>query len=203
MRIPGKPYYPPHLYQDDQVYFITGVIVDARHFLAAEEAKCLVRDELKASVVDYGIDLDAWVILHQHYHLLFRITVKEQLVAFIKRFHGATAIALNKLQSTPGRRVWRNYWDYCPRNDHDFYRILNYIHINPIKHGVITSSGLPVNKDKRIYEIRGDDLPDLHYLLATYEFSSYQYYARKFGLEGMGNTWLDYPIPSSWIGDDF
>jgi len=203
MRIPGKPYYPPHIYQDDQVYFTTGVIIDAQPFLATEEARCLVRDELKANVVDYGIDLNAWAILHHHYHLLFRINVKEQLVAFIKRFHGATAVALNKLQSTPGRRVWRNYWDYCPRDDPDFYRIFNYIHINPIKHGVIALSRLRVNESKRIYEVKDGDLPDLHSLLAAYEFSSYQYYARKFGQEGMANVWLDYPIPSLWAGDDF
>jgi len=38
----------------------------------------------------------AWVILYNHYHTLFRIERKEQLVAFLKRFHGKTAAGLSR-----------------------------------------------------------------------------------------------------------
>jgi len=83
------------------------------------------------------------------------------------------------------------------------YSIFNYIHINPLKHGLLTLPSLRVDKENGVYVISTAELPDLHSLLLTYEFSSYPFYTRKLGLEGITNVWLDYPVPSSWEGDDF
>ena len=33
------------------------------------------------------------------------------------------------------QRIWWNYWDYCPRDEKDYLVRLNYLLINPIKHG--------------------------------------------------------------------
>ena len=35
--------------------------------------------------------------------------------------------------------IWWNYWDYCPRNERDYYIRLNYLYNNPIKHGLVTN----------------------------------------------------------------
>jgi hypothetical protein len=53
------------------------------------------------------------------------------------------------------------------------------------------------------YTLSTGGVPELHELLAKYEFTSYRYYARKYGLDAMVNVWLDYPIPRSWEGDNF
>ncbi len=34
--------------------------------------------------------------------------------------------------------VWWNYWDYCPRNEHDYTVRQNYLFNNPFKHGYVT-----------------------------------------------------------------
>ena len=31
--------------------------------------------------------------------------------------------------------IWLNYWDYCPRDEKDYLVRLNYLLVNPIKHG--------------------------------------------------------------------
>ena len=34
--------------------------------------------------------------------------------------------------------IWWNYWDYCPRDEQDYFIRLNYLFNNPIKHGYVT-----------------------------------------------------------------
>jgi putative transposase len=31
--------------------------------------------------------------------------------------------------------VWWNYWDYCPRDEEQYFTRLNYLFYNPVKHG--------------------------------------------------------------------
>ena len=91
----------------------------------------------KFKVAIYG-----WVILNDHYHLLIDIQNREILPKFIKNFHGKSAFLLNKIDNlnklrSPNkskRKIWDNYWDRCIRSEKDFYRRLNYIHHNPVKH---------------------------------------------------------------------
>jgi hypothetical protein len=35
--------------------------------------------------------------------------------------------------------VWWNYWDYCPRDEADYYIRLNYLLANPVKHGLVAN----------------------------------------------------------------
>jgi hypothetical protein len=53
------------------------------------------------------------------------------------------------------------------------------------------------------YTLSADGVLELHELLGQHEFTSYRYYACKYGLDIMVNVWLDYPIPRSWEGDVF
>ena len=205
-RIPwdsDKPYYPPHIYLDNRAYFITAGTFDRRPLLATDDAKSVLREELRSAVEQVGIELVAWVILDNHYHVLVHIKSKEQVVRFTRRLHSITAIRLNRLHAQPGRRVWRNYWDYCPRNEKDFYRVLNYIHINPAKHGVLSEPiGLGTRSDGMI-RLSGTDAMGLHERLLGYTYSSYASYVRQHGHEGMAALWRDYPIPEAWQGDEF
>ena len=200
---PSKPYHPPHYYADSSFYFITARTFDRQRFWLTDAAKRVFVAELKAAVHDHGIPLCTWAILDEHYHMLIYIEQKGQLVPFIKRLHGASAIQINKQDRMPSRKVWCNYWDYCPRDDRDFYRVFNYIHIQPVKHGILPTPDLLNLGSASQYTLSSEGVPELHELLARYEFTSYRYYARKHGLDAMVNVWLDYPIPRSGEGDDF
>ena len=200
---PDKPYHPPHYYADNRFYFITARTFNRRQVWRSDAAKRIFVKGLRSAVQDHGIPLYAWAILHEHHHLLIYVEKKPQLVSFIKRLHGSSAIQINKQDRTSGRKVWYNYWDYCPRDDRDFYRVFNYIHIQPIKHGILPMPGGLSPGPVDTYETSIEGVPELHALLAQYEFTSYRYYARKHGLDGMVNVWLDYPIPRSWEGDTF
>ena len=200
---PNKPYHPPHYYADNCFYFITARTFNRQPIWHSDTAKRIFVAELRSAIQDYRIPLYTWANLHEHYHVLIYIEQKTQLVPFIKRLHGASAIQINKHDHTSGRKVWHNYWDYCPRDNRDFYRVFNYIHIQPIKHGILPMpDGLSLGSADA-YTLSTGGMPELHELLARYEFTSYRYYARKYGVGAMADVWLDYPIPRSWDGDAF
>jgi hypothetical protein len=93
---------------------------------------------------------------------------------FIKRLHGDSAIQLNKLDNTPGRQVWYQYWDRFPRNERDFWAYFSYIHLNPIKHGYVrVSDGILVVEGRQVKIAPGQAL-DVHQCLAQYPHSRLQ-----------------------------
>ena len=201
---PHKSYHPPHLFADNLPYFITARTFNRQRIWHTVTAKRAFVSELRAAIQKCDITLYAWAVLDEHYHLLIHVQKRNDLTTFMRRLHSTTAIMINKRDHKPGRKVWYNYWDYCPRDERDFYRVFNYIHIQPVKHGKLpVPRGIsPGSSDSR-YALSPERMPELHELLARYEFTSYRYYARKYGVDAMADVWLDYPIPRSWEGDAF
>jgi putative transposase len=196
-------FHPPHIYKDNACYFVTASIVHGRRLLKTDAKRALVRDVLRKAIKQYGIRLYAWVILANHYHLLLGTSDVAPIYKFIKRLHGDSAVQLNKLDNTPGRKIWYQYWDRFPRNERDFWAYYNYIHINPIKHGYvrILDDALVV-EGKRVKVVTEYTL-DVHQCLAQYPYSSYHYYRRQYGKEFLTDAWMRYPIPDYFEHDNF
>ena len=188
-----KPYHPPHIYLNNTAYFITASTLNRQPMFANPDDKAQFRHFLKAKLIKYEIKCTAWVILDEHYHLLIHIKDKSQLLRFIKSLHGESAIWLNKKDKSTGRRVWRNYWDYIPRSEKEFYTIFNYIHANPAKHGCLKRNVSFLQNTVEVSLVH-DEAMDLHNMLVDYPFSSYPYYTRKYGKQGILQAWLDYPL---------
>jgi len=197
-----KKYHPPHIYLDDREYYLSAATYNRQAFFSSDEQKRLLRDILREKIQEFSIKLYAWVILDNHYHLLIRVAEKDTLPKLIQSLHGASSFRLNQQDKCRGRSVWSNYWDRCPRSKSDFYTFFNYIHINPIKHGEVTIKDGVVLKNKKRLSIPADRMADLHDALSEYEFSSYPYYLRKYGREGMSHVWMDYPIADYLAGDE-
>jgi putative transposase len=198
-----QEFHPPHIYEENACYFISAGIVHSQWLLDTDAKRALVRDVLEEAIKQYGIRLYAWVILANHYHLLLRTGDVAPIYKFIKRLHGDSAIQLNKLDNTPGRKVWYQYWDRFPRNERDFWSYFNYIHINPIKHGYVqVSNGVLVVEGQKVKVVTGHAL-DVHQCLAQYPHSSYHYYLREYGEEFLSDAWMRYPIPDYLENDDF
>lgn len=169
---------PPHLYLNDQWYLLTAATFQRAPLIAAREDKCLVRDILKAKTQRFQLRLRAWVILDQHYHLLFKTPPEQQLRRFVAELHGASAHATNTRAGVRGRVVWENYWDTCLRTEQDWWARFNYIHLNPVKHGYVAHPG-------------------------DWEFSSYRYYLRTRGAQWLDDCLSKAGEITAIEGDDF
>lgn len=162
-------HHPPHIYLDDTWYMITSPVRDGQRLLRPEGCKDLVRDQLKALVVEFKLNLAAWVILDNHSHILVKSRVGTEVSRFVGRWHGRTSYDLNAADNTRGRQVWHNYWDTCIRIERDYWTRFNYIHHNPIKHGYVRQ-------------------------IEDWAYSSYGYYLAHRGKEWLMDLFERYPV---------
>jgi putative transposase len=133
LKMPQESHHPPHIYLDDTWYIVTGAIHEKRLLLRPQGYKDLLRDQLKLLAAEFGLQLAAWVILDNHYHVLIKSRLGSKLPQFFRRLHGRTSYDLNGRDRTRGRQVWHNYWDTCIRSETDYWTQFNYIHHNPVK----------------------------------------------------------------------
>ena len=54
--------------------------------------------------------------------------------------HEKTARWINKLDNAPGRKVWHNYRETRLTYEKSHLARLNYVHRNPIKHGLVSAA---------------------------------------------------------------
>ncbi len=105
-RITSPHHRPTHIYADDTFYFVTATNLHHAPRLAPAGHKEYLQEQFLNITSAYGLDLKAWVILNNHYHILFHLGDGEKLSPFIKNLHTNTAIAFNEWDNQPGRQVW-------------------------------------------------------------------------------------------------
>ena len=126
---------PAHLFIDNTPYFITATIYQKRNLLQSNIIKDFLLATIQNSFNAKGWQLKAWVILDNHYHLMVVSAKGEDLSKIMGKIHNLSAqFITNQLKAE--KPIWWNYWDYCPRTEHDYYVRLNYLYNNPIKHGL-------------------------------------------------------------------
>jgi putative transposase len=80
-------------------------------------------------------ELYAWVILPEHFHLLV-YPQDGNISDFMNRLKMSVSMNYRKRCDYLGGPIWQHrFWDHIIRNDEDLKRHLDYIHINPVKHG--------------------------------------------------------------------
>jgi putative transposase len=115
-------------YIPDVIYFVTVVTHDRRPFLV---------EYLGLFWHGWGDQRPlAWVVLPDHFHVLLHPspqTIPEVLQRFKLRFSRQFFKENSKSQ------LWQNrFWDHVIRDERDLSRHLDYIHSNPVHHGLAT-----------------------------------------------------------------
>ena len=135
------PHNPPHYFVPNAMYIVTGSLLYNQRLLTDDKRKSLVCDILFDRTARWGWDLEAWAILENHYHFIARAPENAlSLEKLIRQIHSKSAVKLNKLDKTVGRKVWYNYWDTCITLETSYYARLHYVHLNPVKHGLIENA---------------------------------------------------------------
>jgi putative transposase len=60
------------------------------------------------------------------------------LKRFLTHLHADTARELNRIDGCEGRKVWYNFWDTKLTYQASYLARLNYVHQNPVRHGLVT-----------------------------------------------------------------
>ena len=110
--------------------FLTIVCRDHQPLLADDTRKQLVLSLIRAMHADSVWKVHAWVILDDHLHLL---------IAACPDFSSAvTRLKRQVLARVRLRSIWQaRFFDHVIRDDDDLRAHLDYIHFNPVKHGLV------------------------------------------------------------------
>ncbi len=119
--------------------FLTVVCHRRAPFLKADRSKELVLDALRESRLAHPFRLHAYVVLDDHLHLLLTPASGDftrLMHAFKVRFAHRYAVMWF---GSRRRAVWqKRFWDHVIRDADDFRCHLDYVHHNPVRHGVVT-----------------------------------------------------------------
>ena len=136
------PHAPVHRLAESGTYFITaGTYQKLHHFRGKERLEVLHRALLKVCY-EYGWQLEAWAVFSNHYHFVAHSPEESasNLKIIIGTLHEKTAIWVNRLDASPRRQVWFNFRDTKLTYEKSYLARLNYVHQNPVKHGLVPVS---------------------------------------------------------------
>jgi putative transposase len=126
-------------------FFFTVNLLDRRSNLLVEHIDAL-RAVVRRVRARAPFHIDAWVVLPDHMHCLWTLPQGDAdfpgrwraiKIAFSKSLPAAeprSAVMVRRGE----RGIWqRRYWEHAIRDDRDFGVHLDYIHFNPVKHGLV------------------------------------------------------------------
>jgi len=140
------PHAPVHRLSATGTYFVTvGTYRKLHHFRDRSRLDVLHRGLLTVAR-DFGWSLEAWAVFPNHYHFVGHSPVHEDgadnLRAMLGLLHGKTANWINRLDAAPGRQVWHNFRETLLTYEKSYLARLNYVHQNPVKHGLVAVASL-------------------------------------------------------------
>jgi putative transposase len=136
-RIPW-PHAPVHRLGERGVFIVTAGTFNKQHFFSDGPNLRMLHHALLKLAHDYEWRLEAWAVFPNHYHFIAVSPSDAQtLAALLSELHSRTAIALNRTDGTAGRKVWHNYRETRLTHQRSYFARLNYVHQNPVKHGLV------------------------------------------------------------------
>ena len=111
-------------------------------------------DELRAAFrktrLHHPFTIDAMVVLPDHLHAVWTMpesdadfAMRWQLIKSTFSRNIPSGERISESRAAKGERgIWqRRYWEHTIRDENDFVRHIDYIHINPVKHGLVVRVG--------------------------------------------------------------
>lgn len=121
-------------------YFFTVNLFDRRAMLLTEHVEKL-REAVTWVRKAHPFSIDAWVVMPEHLHAIWTLPPGDADYALrwssIKRRFSRGLPPGESLNNARMRRGERRFWEHLIRDDADFQRHVDYIHFNPVKHGLV------------------------------------------------------------------
>lgn len=132
-------------------YFFTVVSYRRQSFLTNELSRKILWQAISKVKNKHPFHINAWVLLPDHMHCIWTLPTSDD--DFPKRwglikaqFSKAMNPSLHNEQwlteTKRGRRestIWqRRFWEHRIRDEQDYRQHIDYIHFNPVKHGLVS-----------------------------------------------------------------
>jgi putative transposase len=116
-------------------YFFTVVTQDRNPVFLEKAAVDLLRQAFRHVMNKRPFIIDAIVIMPDHLHCIW--TLPENDCDYPTRWR----LIKTYFTKNYGQTIWQHrYWEHCIRDERDFENHVNYIHNNPVKHGLVLNA---------------------------------------------------------------
>jgi len=135
---------------DGGTYFFTVVTYQRQRLLGSETARRILQKAVNHVRTQLPFEINAWVLLPDHFHCILSLPQHDhdfsKRLGMIKAtFSKHARHVLNNNQSRcPSRQkhreatFWqRRFWEHQIRDEQDYRHHMDYIHYNPVKHGLV------------------------------------------------------------------
>jgi putative transposase len=131
-------------------YFFTVVTHNRREFLCIPENIALLRRAFGEVMTNHPFKIEAITILPNHLHALWTLPVGDAnfsvrwrlIKSYFSRHCDLTCqgqVSLSR-QRKQEKAVWqRRFWEHQIRDEADYIQHVEYIHYNPVKHGLVNA----------------------------------------------------------------
>ena len=130
------------------IYFFTVVTEERRPVLTTEAVRMALHEAIQQARTTMPFQIEAWVLLPDHLHCIWTLpegdaNYSARWAIIKRRVSGRCAEIVNASQSDSGRKrnersFWqRRFWEHQIQDDADMARHQDYIHWNPVKHGLV------------------------------------------------------------------
>jgi putative transposase len=104
--------------------------------LTRETTRFALRAAVQSVRRDHPFAVEAWVLLPDHLHCLWRLP--EGDAEYSIRWAKIKRDTRHGLGLPAGEALWQpRYWEHWIRDEDDYARHVDYIHWNPVKHGLV------------------------------------------------------------------
>lgn len=133
-------------WQPGGTWFFTVVLAERQHNHLLTERIDLLRQVVREVQGRHPFLIHGWVVLPEHLHALLELPQGDtdfplrwrQIKSKFSRAIPNTEKRSESRWNRGERGIWqRRYWEHLIRDQEDFNRHLDYIHINPVKHGLV------------------------------------------------------------------
>ena len=133
-------------------FFFTIVTHNRKKIFCDEANIALIKEAFQSVINKYPFKIDAFVLLPDHIHYIWTLpendndfSVRWRLVKsyFSRRCPAEYKEPQSASRQSKGEQVFwqRRFWEHQIRDEADFISHVEYIHYNPVKHGLAGSPG--------------------------------------------------------------
>lgn len=136
-------------YINGGTYFITQVTYQRHPWLCSQIGRMALREAIQHVRKKHPFEIDAIVLLPDHFHTIWTLpeddsnfSLRMRLIKrFVTKYYGEKlGIDLEVSRSRSARKesnLWqRRFWEHLIRDETDFANHCDYIHSNPVRHGL-------------------------------------------------------------------
>ena len=130
-------------------YFITQVTYQREPWLCNDTARYALRHAIEKVRQKYPFTIDAFVLLPDHFHCLWTLPLGDSdfstrlrlVKTFVTKDYGNKLVVEREISQSRQKRkegnLWqRRFWEHLIRDERDFSQHCDYIHYNPVRHGL-------------------------------------------------------------------